>query len=1223
MVLGEVDFRGTERFVIRRRLGVGTFGVVYEAEDNERREVVALKALRVAEPTAIYRLKKEFRTLADVAHPNLVSLYELVGSDTTWFITMELVDGPDFLTYVRGAAGQISAQPRLMEERLRSALRQLASGVAALHRAGHLHRDLKPSNVLTTRSERVVILDFGISAELQQPFNPSKNTIEEKGIFGSPAYMAPEQFFDDPVTEATDWYAVGTMLYEALTGQLPFTGRLGQLMMDKDTKVPASPRSLWPDCPQDLAELALSLLERQPEKRATADEILRRVSAEAPTRVAFDTVERRKTQLIGRQRHLAVLTEAYAASCAGRPVTVYVRGPSGIGKSALVQSFLEDIERREGAVVLSGKCYVRESVPHKALDGIADSLARHLRALDPAALRAVMPGNVAPLLRTFPVLERVEALAAEDHPDPHPYDPIELRRAAFRALSGLLACLARARPLVLAIDDLQWADESSVRALEDLLGGPDAPNALLIVSFRSEEVASHPFLEAAVARGDAAATRQLVVDRLTRDETVALIGQLLPTGNGAMPANVIEQVQVESGGSPFLVEQLTRHLQAAGSSAMRGVSLTTMLDTRLAQLPSDARVFLATLAVAGRPLDEELVRDAAGMKEGTSALVLALGAAHLLRSGATAHQVELYHDRIREALASQISDDERRLVHLRLARTFERLRPDDSESLLEHFLGADHPTEAATHAARAARHAVRTLAFDRAALLYKRALELAPRGAPERGPIQAELAEALTNSGRMAEAARAFWVAAGLVEPVQALEYRRRAAEQFLMGGHSDEGLAVLAGVLQGVGLTMPSGPRHAVLLFLLLRLRLALRGFRYTERRTEDVPLEELRQIDICWAGSAGLGLTETIRAAYFQSLHMLLALRAGEPHRISRAFAVETSFTATGGGKARKRTALWRQRASDLAQRLADPQAVGRAGMTDGIAACLSGEWRRSAKLCEDAEQLLLQHPKGMMWELAAARNFWVSSTAYLGDVAALSRRVPVLLRDARERGNLYVSTQLRLRGIILWLARNQADEGRDEVDDAVAGWSKSSYFVQHLNGMNARLQVDLYSQDSEGAWRRLVEGWKPLTRSLLMRVQILRVESVFLRARTALVRMAQGREVAAMTREVERAARRLAHERTAWTDPIALQVKAALARLRGDDERARTQLSAAWRGFEACDMALFAAAAQWRLGELTGGTEGAALVKAANATFAAQSVVDPGRLTALLAPGFSTPS
>ncbi len=291
--IAEAPFLGSSRFAIQRRLGMGGMGVVYQAFDRERNQVVALKTLRDMDAATVVRFKREFRALADVSHPNLVSLYELVAIETHIFFTMELVPGVSFLRWARGGGeddpdpldgdtvelseivvdapetdstepgkrGHLTPRPRparpraapvssappaqLDLARLRPSLMQLAEGVAALHAFGMLHRDLKPSNVIVTRDGRVKILDFGLVTDL------TGEAGVEDALVGTAAYMSPEQGARLALTPASDWYAVGVMLYEALTGRLPFVGSSTDVLMDKQQFEPPSPRELVSDAPQD------------------------------------------------------------------------------------------------------------------------------------------------------------------------------------------------------------------------------------------------------------------------------------------------------------------------------------------------------------------------------------------------------------------------------------------------------------------------------------------------------------------------------------------------------------------------------------------------------------------------------------------------------------------------------------------------------------------------------------------------------------------------------------------------------------------------------------------------------------------------------------------------------------------------------------------------------------------------------------------------------------
>ena len=163
--------------------------------------------------------------------------------------------------------------------------------------------------------------------------------------------------------------------------------------------------------------------------------------------------------------------------------------------------------------------------------------------------------------------------------------------------------------------------------------------------------------------------------------------------------------------------------------------------------------------------------------------------------------------------------------------------------------------------------------------------------------LRAELAQALANAGSPAEAAEHYLEAARNIDQARALDLQRRAAEQLLMGGHIDEGLQVIQTVLSAVGFKLSAGPKRALLSLLMRRLHLRLRGIKFVKRDISEIPKEQILRIDICWAVAAGLGMVDTIRAADFQTRHLLLALRAGELYRVARALNLEAGFTATAG--------------------------------------------------------------------------------------------------------------------------------------------------------------------------------------------------------------------------------------------------------------------------------------------------------------------------------------
>jgi serine/threonine protein kinase len=1237
MISGD-DFLGTDRFKLMRRLGNGGMGVVYEAYDQKRDKTVALKTLINAEPAYIYRLKTEFRSLSDVAHPNLVSLYELESDGRYWFFTMELVNGVNFLDYVRDSETigidksvlsleeldtletlplPISTRAQSFNEgRLRLALKQLAEGLNALHENGKLHRDIKPTNILITPEGRLVILDFGLVADIaKQKQEPSQ------AIVGTPSYMSPEQIAQRPTSAASDWYNAGVMLYEALTGRLPFDGSLVDVLVKKQSVEPTPPREISLEIPEDLSRLCQDLLRLRPESRPTGGEVIRRLEGEMKIVEPTAEIHEPDEQLVGREQQMKVLEDAFVTVQKGKALTLYIYGTSGMGKSALVRHFLQKLVKRDRSVViLEGRCYERESVPYKALDGVIDSLSKYLVSLPQLKADALMPRDVPALSRLFPVMLRVKSVLNAPQREQEIPDPIALRRRAFAALRELLGRISDRQPLVIYIDDLQWADADSAALLEELLRQPDAPPLLLIVSFRSEDMSSKPFLKLLLEQIGGETSHGIAVEPLTEKEARDLTASLLPmelTGRESR----LEDIVREAAGSPFFIEQLSRYTLSCEETT-RGIKLLEMIEGRLQQQPAGARRFLETLSVAGRPMSPNVIHQASGLEGDEDFLISSLRAAKLLRSVGEDYGVELYHDRIREALASSLETESVRQIHRRLVQTLLLKGLDDPEALFEHYLGAGEQEQASRYAALAAKKAAGALAFDRAALFYRRALELAPAVGANRVELRAELAQALANAGSPAEAAEHYLEAARNIDPSRALDLQRRAAEQLLMGGHIEEGLQVIQTVLSAVGFKLAAGPKRALFSFLLRRLHLRLRGIKFVKRDVSEIPKEQLLRIDICWAVTAGLGNVDPIRAADFQTRHLLLALRAGELYRVARALNLEAGFTATAGKSGQKRAAQLYAVAESLSKESGHPHAIGLHSYVSGLAAFLVGQWQRAAEMLSEADEILRYRCTGVTWEIASTQNFLLSSLIYLGELREISLRVPILLSAAEKRSNLFELTDLRTRINILWLLNDDPDEARRQVIEAMQQWTQKGFHRQHYNALLALAQIELYSGNGLVAWKQVSSQWPALSGSMILRVQIIRIEALHLQARCALAAAASGADDAPRLIGIaERLATQISKEGMKWADPLAELLQAGVAWLRNDKQTTISVLSKACVGFDEAHMKLYAAVAKRCLGEITGGLEGELNIDDADCWMREQRIKAPEKITRMLASGFES--
>ncbi len=1256
----EDEFRGTARYEVLGCLGRGGMGIVYEVFDRQRRERVALKTLRRFDAAGLYRFKQEFRTLADVLHPNLVHLHELVASDRDELLfTMELVEGSDFLEHVHhpgtARAGEhtrvvaLDSEVRLARradeppgdapaadppariatpadlEKLRPALRQLVDGVRALHLAGKLHRDIKPSNVRVTPEGRVVLLDFGVATEMRRRASDAPNDDE---IVGTVAYMAPEQASGEAPAAASDWYAVGALLYEALVGRPPFTGSALEVLTLKYTVTPLAPSACVDGVPDDLDALCIALLASDPEGRPDAHEILRRLGAAAPSHNApapRTTDAPPATALVGRERQLRDLRAALDGVRRGASVSVRVSGRSGLGKSAVVHHFLDAVEREGAAVVLRGRAYERESVPYKAVDSVVDALTRHLLERQDRPEAIDLPAEVWALAHVFPVLRRVRSI--DEIPAASVGDPIVVRQRAFVVLREVFHRLAKRQPVVVFIDDVQWGDADSASLLVELMRPPAAPAMLLVTTHRSEDAETSPFLADIRARWpEDAEVREIEIAPLDHEAArrlaLAHIGADDPAAQRSADA-----VAKEAGGSPFLVEELARTVSAyhriefGDAIAERAsVTLEQVLGDRAARLPEDARRFLEVVAVGGRPLPVATIGAAADSGERAAQLVALLRARRFVRVGLRdgTEMVEASHGRVRETIVARLASGVAQRHHAHLARVLEATPEADPEAIAAHLLGAGDKERAAHYAERAAEQAVAKLAFAQASRLYELTLDTLGRSSAEAPRLARRLAETAQWAGHAEKAARAYLFAAESAPRTERIDLERAAAAQLIAAGLIDEGAAVCRRVMDAVGRRIPDSPLATIFWVVVYRVVAAVVMARKTLVEPRELSPEELVRLEALQSIQRAFAVVDPLSALYVKARYLADAFRTGSRMHVIRASAAQASSLASRGGpegKLEKR--LWTI-ARDLSKSTGDQAGYGLYLITHGCSLYLRGHWRAAVDVLDPT-----------CAKLAAMRQWNANASVYsvyalsaLGEMREVKARTTRLLAEAEQRGDLYTAVNLRAsHPMAAWLADDDVEGARRHLRESMASWSKSRYLVQHWQAMLWEAQADLYAGEPARAADRIARDARPLKRSrMFSAAQLIRVFTHDLQGRVSAAMLDGVTDDGRRQRlaEVRKAQGSLAGEGLPWAAPLAEILRAWAERAAGHDEMAAAALRSAVDLAEKVKMAVHAAAARRQLGALLGGPEGEAMAREAEATLREKGVRAPARYAQLLVPG-----
>lgn len=799
------------RYQLQRLLGEGSKKLVYLAHDSLLNRLVALSLFKGdrLDQNSLIRIQREAQALAQLGdHPHIVTLYDAGEDHGQPYFVSQYMAGGTLQEYIERAQ---SSQPLSIAQTLTFA-EQLCQALVHAHQHGVIHRDLKPSNVWLTEDQLVKLGDFGLATSLDH----SRLTLEGV-LVGTAAYVPPEHLQGKKLDARSDLYSLGVILYEMASGRPPFVGdSLVSLIAQHLHAKPVAPSHHNPEVAQALDTFILSLLAKEPNDRPQSAKevahILQTLTLAGETKSpsvaaapahALDGLA--NEIFVGRDYEMDLLREKLEEALAGHSRVVLLLGEPGIGKTRLATEVATYAQLR-GARVLMGRCHEDEGAP--PYWPWMQMVRTYTSACPLYQLRSELGAGAVDIARVIPAVRE----SLPDLPVPPTVDPEQARFRFFDSFTQFLQQVTQRQPLVLLMDDLQWADVSSLKLLQFLAREVGEMRLLVLLTCREEAITQpHSHASALGALLRAPGSYSITLHGLAKHE----VARFIELTTGTTPVDeMATSVFQETEGHPFFMTEMVRlltterphHAFSTQGPTRRQLprSIQSVIEQRLSHSSEECQRLLSIAAVIGREFSfpvldlvaQTVQRDqtTVGTSSGTTSLPELLDealAARLLTTVADGiGRYSFSHALIRDVLYHTAPTARRIRWHRAIGEALETLTGMLDESacaeIAHHFAqaapGGGDAEKAITYTKRAADRAMESLAYEEAASHYDRALQLLDLQGPElprRCSLLLDWGEAQHRAGNSPRAREIFQRAAELAKTLQAPTELARAALGF------------------------------------------------------------------------------------------------------------------------------------------------------------------------------------------------------------------------------------------------------------------------------------------------------------------------------------------------------------------------------------------------------------------------------------------------------------